>query len=200
MDNNFYMQQNNMQQPMNQPMYQQGPMGQVTPQQPMAQQPMAQQPMVQQPMAQQPMAQPMNIQKPKSKKGLIIGLISAIVLVALAVTITLLAIFVWGSDAELEGKWRSKDGTEVEFEKVIENDDDEDGYIHYSISVDGEKVVNSCPKANNMIVIRSYTEEWSEVDEVFTYIVETYELKIVKLTKNTLVIEFEGDEYEFNRK
>ena len=76
MDNNFYMQQNNMQQPMNQPMYQQGPMGQVTPQQPMAQQPMAQQPMVQQPMAQQPMAQPMNIQKPKSKKGLIIGLIS----------------------------------------------------------------------------------------------------------------------------
>ena len=170
MDNNFNIQNNNM----GQPMYQQMP--------------------------QQPVMQYSNNSKPKSKKGLIIGLIIGIVLLLTATTITLLAIFVWGAEAELEGKWKAEDGTVVEFEKLIENDNDQDGYIYYSISVDGEMVVVSCPRADNMIEIKYMYKEWSDEEGAYIYDTNVHKLKIVKLTNSKLVIKYDGKEYKFKRK
>ena len=151
-----------------------------------------------QPVPEQSMIQPMNVQKPKKKKGLIIGLTIGIVLAL--TTVTLLAIFVWGSEPELEGKWITENGSVVKFEKVIENDDDQDGYIYYSISVDGEKIVSSCPREDNMIEITYKSEIWSDVEQCYIYDFDTDKVKIVKLTKRTLVIEFEGEEYKLKRK
>ena len=176
MDNNFNMQQNNMQQPV----YQQMPQG-------------------------QPMYPPMpptsvGSKKPKSKKGLIIGLIVGGVLLITGIVIALLAIFVWGKDADLEGTWVAKDGTKVKFEKVIENDGDQDGYIYYSIYVDGDLEVSSCLMHDKKIVIKRSIEMWSDSAQAYVYDVEELEIKVVKVTNSKLVLKYKGDTYEFKRK
>ena len=145
MDNNFNMQQNNMQQPMGQQTSQQmyNPMFQQAPQQPMYQQPMNQQ-APQQPMYQQPM-----YQQPKKNKGLIIGIIAGIVVLLAIISIILFAIVLGGdkdkdedSDKkskskanQIVGTWECDEGIVFEFEK---NNEGSMSYEYYDYTIEFE--------------------------------------------------------------
>lgn len=98
MDNNFNMQQNNMNSPMQQPTYQQ--------------------PMNQQPMYQQPIYQTMPVQQ-KKNTGLIIGIISGVVALIAIIAVVLVLVLSGGDD--LVGTWTyTEDGETANF---VFNDD-----------------------------------------------------------------------------
>ena len=184
MDNNMNMQQNNMQQPMGQPMQQmyQQPMGQPMYQQQMGQpmqQPMGQ-PMYQQPMG-QPMYNPMYQQPKKSNKGLIIGIsVGAFVLVAAIVTIVLLLVL-GGNKDEIIGKWETAEGNAFTFEKDNKGTVSSGGF---SLPITWSR------KGDELTVTMSAFGESEEM--VFT---------IVKLNDKTLVLADEyGDEETFTKK
>ena len=195
MDNNYNMQQNNMQQPVYQQMPQQ-PMYQQMPQQPMEQvtyeppveqpmeqvayeQPVYQQPMEQvtyeQPMYQQPMEQPVNQKPKKKKKGFVIGIIAAsVALVAVIVTIVLVLVL---GGKDITGTWEAKDGTQVIFE-----DDGKGAFVLGAL--------NS-------------TFDWEKNDNKLNITLEGEKEKvtIVEISKDKLILKFEsGEKKTYTRK
>lgn len=160
MDNNFNIQQNNMQQ---QSIYQQIPQTSM-----------------------------MNFdnKKKKSKKGLIIGLLTGLFLV---IGVIALIIVFWDSEeGSLEGTWVGKDGTKV----VFEDDLTKDGLLRYEITLNGENVDAIVTKYGKKL--RFLMKAWNDEEMAFDY--EFRDAEIKKLTNKKLVLKYDGKEYTLKRK
>ena len=174
MENNFNMQQNNMQQPMGQPMYQQ-PMGQ--------------------PMYQQPMGQPIYM-KPRRRTGWIAGLIVAAIML-----LTFIGYGVWyisGFGGELEGIWSGKDATEISFIQI----DSEFGETTYGYSIYDElgdiEETGICVKDEEKDELKFMTEVWNDAAGCYEFqVVKT--AKIKRLTDDKLIIKIGHKKYTYDR-